>query len=147
MAKDELVVIPLISGIDQDVEATLVNATFRVKNDSEYKYPHPDFGFWLVTEIFRKQKIFATNKGFFKKHFICSYCQEALNQEIQAQGTLEFQLKYPFIEIEPFQLRLTLPTVVCNACGKRNVVDVRGVYNHRISEALLRAFESRKITP
>lgn len=147
MTKGELVVIPLISGIDKDVEAALVNATFQVENASAYKYPHPDFGFWLVTEIFRKQKIFATTKGFFKKHFVCSYCQGVLNQELQSQGTIELNLKYPFMEIAPLQLRLTLPTVVCDSCGKMNIVDVRGVYNNRISEALLRAFESRNIMP
>lgn len=147
MVKGELVVIPLLSGSDKDVEAVLVNATFQVKDASTYKYPHPDFGFWLVTEIFEKQKILAKAEGLFKKKFVCSSCRVDLNSESQAKGTIEFELKYPFTELVPFQLRLTLPIVVCSSCGKKNVVDVRGVYNNRISEALLRVFESGHIIP
>jgi hypothetical protein len=147
MAKGELVIIPILSGSDKDVEAVLVNATFQIKDATTHKYPHPDFGFWLVTEIFEKQKILAKAEGLFKKKFVCSSCHAELNPESQARGTLEFDLKYPFMEFAPFQLRLTLPIVVCENCGKKNVVDVKGVYNNRISEALLRVFEAGHIMP
>jgi hypothetical protein len=147
MAKGELVVIPMISGIEEDVEASLINATFQVKDATAFKFPHPEFGAWLIEEIYVKQKINAKKEGLFKKKYVCSSCQSELNPESQARGMIEFEIKYPFMELAPFQVRLTLPLVTCGNCKKKNVVDVKGVYDFRVPEALLHAFESRNIKP
>lgn len=147
MTKGELVILPLISGNEQDVEASLVNATFQVIDTSSYKFPHPEFGAWLINEIYANQKINAKKEGLFKKKYVCSSCQSELNPESQVRETLEFELKYPFIEFAPFQLRLTLPIVVCGNCKKKNVVDTKGVYDFRVAEALMHAFQSQNIKP
>ncbi|HPP64482.1 MAG TPA: hypothetical protein PKV01_14715 [Anaerolineales bacterium] len=68
MAKGALVVIPMISGTEEDVEASLINATFQVKDATTYKFPHPEFGAWLIEEIYAKQKINAKKEGLFKQY-------------------------------------------------------------------------------
>jgi hypothetical protein len=145
MTKGELAVIPLISGIEEDVEVTLLNATFRIKDTTTYKFPGPEFGAWLISEIFDKQKIMAKAEGFFKKKYVCSSCRTELNPDAQNRGIFEFELK--FEELKPFQMRITIPTVECGNCHKRNVVDIKGVYGYRIPEALLHALQSRNIKP
>jgi hypothetical protein len=145
MAKGELVVIPLISGSEEDVEAALVNATFQVIDATTYKFPHPEFGAWLINEIFEKQKIMASAQGLFKKKFLCSSCRTELNPDMQSRGVMEFELK--FKELNPFQIRITIPSVECGNCHKRNVVDTKGVYGFRLPEALLHAFQERNIKP
>jgi hypothetical protein len=145
MAKGELVVIPLLSGSEKDVETVLINAPFQIKDSSTYKYPHPDFGFWLVTEIFEKQKIMAKTAGFFKKKFVCSSCQTELDPEKQIREAIDLELK--FKGLDPFQLKIIMPFVKCAHCQKKNVVDVKGVYGFRIPEALLHALQAGNIKP
>jgi len=145
MAKGELTVIPLISGSEEDVEVAMINATFEVKDATTYKFPHPEFGAWLINEIFEKQKIMAKAEGLFKKKFLCSSCRTELNSDTQTRGVLEFELK--FKELNPFQMRITIPLVECGNCHKKNVVDTKGVYGFRIPEALLHAFQDRNIKP
>ncbi len=145
MTKGELVVIPLISGTEEDVEVAVINATFQILDATTYKFPPSDFGAWLINEIFEKQKIMAKTEGLFKKKYVCSSCRSELNPDAQNRGVFVFELK--FKELDPFQMRINIPAVECGNCHKRNVVDTKGVYGFRIPEALIHAFQSRNINP
>ena len=76
---------PLISGSEQDVEAALINATFQVKDTTTYKFPHGEFGTWLINEIYVNRKINAETEGLFKRRYVCSSCLSELNPESQVR--------------------------------------------------------------
>ena len=60
---------------------TFIDASFLTKDGIVKKYPDPDFGNLLITEIYDKIQIFAIKKGLFRRKYLCPSCGEELNPD------------------------------------------------------------------
>ena len=56
MKNKTYVTIPMITGTVGDVSMVFVNATFQKVNESKKRFPDPDFGAWLVEQIYHAKQ-------------------------------------------------------------------------------------------
>ena len=145
MKESKFVVIPSMSGIDDEVSISLINATFQEKDDFVRKYPHPEFGPWLVEQISKRDKIFAIKKGLFKKVYVCPSCSSELNPDSRKPVEKVFELKY--LDFSPFTVKLTVPSVECPQCKTICEIEIKNSLDYHIAEALIRSFETQNIKP
>ena len=137
--------IPLMAGTDGDIAVEFINATFLVGNGQIKRYPDPDFGAWLMEEIYNKRKIFAEKRGFLKKKLLCSSCSTELDSFSRLPKQIEYEFKYK--DLTPFIMRITIPSVECPHCKKMCGVDIDGSPGYHLNEAIIHAFESENIKP
>jgi hypothetical protein len=109
------------------------------------RYPDPDFGAWLIEEIYNKKKIFAERRGLFKKRLLCSSCSTELSRDSQVPKQIEYELKYK--NFTPFTVRISIPSVECPQCKKICGVDATGALGYHLNEAIIHAFKSENIKP
>jgi hypothetical protein len=137
--------IPLMTGSDGDTSVTFLNATFRKINESKKRYPDPDFGAWLIEQIYHVKKIMAERRGIFRKKSFCSSCGTELNAELRLLMQIDYELKYK--DFDPFSLHITIPSVACPQCNKLSGIDLDGSLVYHLNEALIAAFKSENIKP
>jgi hypothetical protein len=137
--------IPYIAGTDGDAAVAFINATFREVNDLKKRYPDPDFGAWLMNEIYFKNKILTERRGFFKKRLLCPACNTELSIQSQASKQMEYELKYK--NFTPFIIQITIPSVECSQCKKICGIDPDGSLSYHLNEAIIHAFKSENIKP
>jgi hypothetical protein len=145
MSEKKFVVIPSMTGTDGEVSVTLSNATFQEKNDSTKTYAHPEFGPWLIEQIYREQKILAVKKGLFKKIYVCPNCSSELNPDLRKSMEISFDLKH--LDFSQFNVKITIPSVECPQCKKVCGIDIKGSLDNHLAEALIHAFQSKNIVP
>jgi hypothetical protein len=137
--------IPLMTGSDGDVSVTFHHATLQQIKESKKRYPDPDFGSWLIEQIYNAKKIMAERKGAFKKRLFCSSCGAELSPEYLGPKQIELELRYK--DFKPFVMQITIPSVACPQCNKVCGVDLDGSLNDHLSEAIIAAFRSENIKP
>lgn len=139
------VLIPLMSGTHGYASASFINATFQEVSDSKKRYPDPDFGAWLIEQIYRVKRTLAERRGIFRKKFFCSSCETELNPDFRSPKQIEHKLQYK--DLEPFGLQITIPSVTCPQCNQICGIDLDGSLNSDINEAIIAAFKSENINP
>lgn len=143
LSQKTFISIPHIVGADDNVLVEFINATFQQKNTVTKKYPDPDFGAWLIEEIYNQRKIFAEKRGFKKKILLCPFCNTELNNDSPIPRMIENDFKYK--DFSPFAMRITLPAIECPRCKKVCVADSSGLLSYHLNEAIIRAFKSENI--
>jgi len=136
-------IIPFMRGTDGDASVVFVNTTFQVVNETEKRYPDPDFGAWLIDEIYNKKKIFAERKGLFKKRFFCAACGTEINLEKLSPKQIEYEIKYK--HFNSFRLQISIPSVICPRCTRICGIDLDGSLTFHLNESILHAFKSNSI--
>jgi len=145
MADKTYVTIPFMTGTDGAASVEFINVTFQEKNDFTKRYPDPDFGAWLIEEIYNLRKIFAVKRGFFRKRFLCPSCSTELSSDSQVRMQIVFELKYK--NFTPFTMRITIPSIECPRCKKICGIDAIGSLGYHLNEAIIHAFKSENIKP
>lgn len=139
------VVIPMMTGTDGDASVTFLNATFQKVNESKKRFPDPDFGAWLIEQIYSEKKMMAERRGAFKKKLYCPSCDGELSPEIREPKQIEYELQYH--DFDPFKMQITIPSVVCPQCGKVCGMDLDGSLSNYLGDAIIAAFKSVNIKP
>jgi len=137
--------IPSMYGAVGESAVTFIDASFLTKDGIVKKYPDPDFGSLLITEIYDKIQIFAIKKGLFRKKYLCPSCGEELN--LDAKRIIETEHKLRIKELPPFAIRISLPSVECSHCHKICGIDLDGTTSFNLNEAIIRAFDTENIKP
>jgi|GEM_PF-3304194 hypothetical protein len=148
MIDNKYIVIPIMTGTYKDATVTILNSTFQVKNESAKSYPAPDFGSWLVEQIYDVNKFLADARGFyvfFKKKFYCPSCSTQLDPGLRKPVETVYELK--FRGFDPFTIKIVFPSVGCPKCGKVCGIDMNGSPGYDVSAAILQAFETEHIKP
>lgn len=145
MANFRIVIIPEITGNEGDVIVRITNSPFKTRDDVSFKYLDPDFGYWLLNELYEIQKIFAGTKGIFTKIPFCPDCKAELVMARAINEQEKFELKYK--ELAPFYIMITLPWVECPICGRKCCIDLKGLMSFNLNEAIINAFRSKNIKP
>ncbi len=145
MKDKEYISIPFITGTDGNATVTFIDVTFQKVNDTFNRYPDPEFGAWLIEQIFAKKKILAEKWGFFEKKLFCSSCRTELNPELQTPKRIDCELKYK--DFDPFIAYITIPSVICPQCNRICGIDLDGSLSDHINEAIIAAFKSKNINP
>jgi transcription elongation factor Elf1 len=145
MASYRIVIIPEISGNEGEVEVSFTNSAFKTRDDLSFKYPEPDFGSWLLEELYESHKIFAGIRGVFKKKPFCPNCNAELTSVPSIVEQEEFELK--FREFPTFHIKITLPWAKCPLCGRKYCLDTNGLMKFNVNEAIIDAFRSKNIKP
>jgi hypothetical protein len=136
--------IPYMAGTDGDILFAFINATFQAKTGSVKGYPGPDYGEWLIEEIYR-HLLLAEKQGLFKKRWLCPSCHADLGSVSPALKQVEYEFKYK--NFPAFLVRMTVPFVECPQCMDSCGIDLQGSLSFHLQEAILRAFESENIKP
>ena len=134
-----------MTGTYGDTTVTFINATFQKVNETKKRYPDPDFGFWLIEEIYKNKKILADRQGTFKKKLFCSSCGAELNSDLREPKRIEYELKY--MDFDPFIIQVKIPSVECPLCRRICGIDLDGSLNNQLNEAIIAAFNSENIKP
>jgi hypothetical protein len=137
--------IPLMTGSDGDMSVAFLNATFQKINETKKRYPDPDFGVWLIEQIYNVKKIMAKRRGVFRKKSFCSSCGNELNPELRLPKQIDYELKYK--DFDSFVLQIIIPSVTCPQCNKVSGIDLDGSLAYHLNEAIIAAFESENIKP
>jgi heme/copper-type cytochrome/quinol oxidase subunit 4 len=137
--------LPLLTGSDGDASVAFHNATFQKVNESGKRFPDPDFGAWLIKQIYQTNKILAESTGVLKRKFFCPSCGTELSPEGREQEQKEFELRYK--DFAPFIMQITIPSVMCPQCSRICGIDLDGSLNYHLNEAILHAFGSENILP
>jgi len=146
MQEQKFVVIPAMTGRRDDATITILNATFLVKNGLAKRYPAPDFGIWLIEQIFHVNKFLAEAGGFFfKKKFHCPVCSTELDPDLRKPVETVYELK--FRDFDPFTIKIMFPVVACPKCGKGCGIEMKGPPGNQVDGAILQAFETEHIKP
>lgn len=134
-----------MTGTDEDASVTFINATFQKTSRPVKRYPAPDFGIWLIEQIYNENKVMAEKTGVLKNRLLCSSCGTELNHNDQLLRKIEYELKYN--DFDPFTMQIAIPSIVCPQCSKICGVDLNGSLSYHLNEAIIRAFKSEKIKP
>jgi hypothetical protein len=145
MKEKTYVVIPFMAGTDDDTAIVFINATFQIKDDLVKRYPHPEFGPWLIEQIYDVQKILAEKKGLFKKKYICPSCATELNPD--SRRPIESNYELAFLDFAPFTVKITIPAVECPQCKKICGIDLKDSLGCHLNDAIIHAFDSQNIKP
>lgn len=141
----KLVVIPKMTGTEENVTVTFRDVVFQEKEDASRQFLHPEFGAWLIEQLYKWEKIFATKKGLFKKSYWCASCGAEL--DVVSRTPKESSYKLQFSDFPPFYIDISMPSVVCPQCKKTNGVDFDGTLEFNLGEAMLHAFRSKDVRP
>ncbi len=145
MKEKSFVSVPFMTGKHGEASVVLMNVTFVLENDLTKRYCDPDFGAWLLEEIYNRKRLFAVKKGFFKKSWWCPSCRTEICADTQAPHRIEYELKYK--DFAPFSIQITIPSVECPECKKICGVDQNGSLGYHLNEAIIQAFKSENIKP
>ncbi|MBI5294080.1 MAG: hypothetical protein HY869_01290 [Chloroflexi bacterium] len=132
-----------ITGSEGDVKITLSGATFQENEDLSLQFVDPEFGVWLMEQIFWQEKILAIKKGWLRKKYFCSGCGAELNPTLCSPVEVSYRLE--FSDYPPFSVSILLPCVTCSQCNKPCGIDLRDRLDFQISEAFVYAFERANI--
>jgi hypothetical protein len=138
-----LIVIPNMSGAEGDVKVTISNATVQDRWDHSLQFPDPEFGGWLLEQVFSREKVVAKRTGLLVKNYLCSSCQTELNPSLSTN--LNSKYEFTFMDFPPFSVTFEMPSVVCPRCNKIRGIDLKGALQYQISQAIVQAFESKNI--
>ncbi len=137
--------IPSMTGADGGASVTFLDATFQKVNETKKRFPDPDFGAWLIEQIYNGKKVLAERRGVFRKRLFCPDCGTELESEPQEPKRIDCELKYK--DFKPFVLQITLPAAQCPQCRKVSGMDRDGSLNNHLNEAIIAAFRSENIEP
>lgn len=137
--------IPTMTGADGDAKVRFINATFQKVSESKKRFPDPDFGAWLIEQVYSEKKMMAERRGAFKKKLYCPSCDGELSPEIREPKQIEYELQYH--DFDPFVLQITVPSVTCPQCGKVCGMDLDGSLSNHLGDAIIAAFNSENIKP
>jgi hypothetical protein len=139
----KFIVIPSVTGTDGEISVSLLNATFEDLDGAIRKFPEPEFGPWLIEQMYQGQRILATKKGILKKSYVCPDCSSELDPDTVKPAETSFELQY--LDFAPFRMKISFPGVVCPQCQKLCGIDRKGSFDYHLAEALLHAFRSKNI--
>lgn len=145
MKEKDYITIDCMEGKDGNISVVFCGAPFRLEKDGTKRYIDPNFGAWLLEEIYRKNNLFCIKKGLFHKEWFCPSCQTKLNSNNTIQNQVEYKLEYK--EYPSFTIQITLPSVICPECKKINAIDINGTLEYRVNEVIIQAFKSKNILP
>jgi hypothetical protein len=137
--------IPVMSGKDGEAAVVLLNTTVQINPDGTKRYPHPEFGTWLIDELYTVKKVIGVQPGLFNKHAFCPNCNTVLNPTSRTPKQLEYELQ--FGSFPPLKIQITMPCVECPKCQKICGVNVKGTLSNHLNEAIIHAFKSQEIEP
>jgi hypothetical protein len=80
-----------MTGTYADASIVFMNAIFLLENESKKRYPDPNFGPWLIEEIYDNKKLLALKKGVFNKKLFSPECNTELNLGFQSLKQIEFE--------------------------------------------------------
>jgi hypothetical protein len=143
MALPEYVVIPYLMGADGEASVEINNLTVRVDQQSRLRFINPEFGAWLLDQIYEKHKILAIRRGLLRKTWTCPECDAELLPESAKPMSIEVKLETSgFVALV---VTIRLPSVECPNCRRICGMDKKGSLPYHVNEAIVRALEGGKI--
>ncbi len=145
MVDKDYISIDCLKGKKGNISVMFLGAPFRVENEKTKRLIDPNFGAWLLEEIYNRNNLFCKRKGFLHKEWFCPSCKTMLKISNTIQN--QFRLTLVYKEYPSFILQLTLPSVICPKCKEIMGIDIDGLLSYQLNEAIIQAFKSESILP